>query len=288
MIDGLRARSPQVFAALQRIPPPRVARVPFPWAILTAAGAAFFVGALLTIFFAVALRIFGAYPAGWASGLVTAASVGTAIGVASVAGGRSALFAYAGWIVVERFVTLTFQLRFCGTVFPAPSSCSFFGTLTTLFPYVLGGLLGYVVMRWLRVVDGEPNHLLEIAGALALPEALAFTFFRVLFGSPTDLEAALTQLLVALVAGVACGVLLRRRITDPARQWRLLAIVGVVVLGVWLLVALPAFAEQIGVGGRVAVGLVGIVAVIFPFVELGVAATILYMAEARRLTATAT
>ena len=143
-------------------------------------------------------------------------------------------------------------------------------------------------MRWLRVVDGEPNHLLEIAGALALPEALAFTFFRVLFGSPTDLEAALTQLLVALVAGVACGVLLRRRITDPARQWRLLAIVGVVVSGVWLLVALPAFAEQIGVGGRVAVGLVGIVAVIFPFVELGVAATILYMAEARRLTATAT
>src|SRR5439155_1654512 len=81
--------------------------------------------------------------------------------------------------------------------FPAPSSCSFFGTLTTLFPYVLGGLLGYGLMRWLRVVDGEPNHLLEIAGALALPEALAFTFFRVLFGSPTDLEAALTQLLVA-------------------------------------------------------------------------------------------
>src|SRR5439155_940003 len=140
------------------------------------------VRALLTIFFAVALRIFGAYPAGWASGLVTAASVGTAIGVASVAGGRSALFAYAGWIVVERFVTLTFQLRFCATVFPAPSSCSFFGTLTTLFPYVLGGLLCYGLIRWLRVVDGEPNHLLEIAGALALPEALAFTFFRVLFG----------------------------------------------------------------------------------------------------------
>src|SRR6266576_1967860 len=114
MIDGLRARSPQVFAALQRIPPPRVARVPLPWAILTAAGAAFFVGAMLTIFFAV-----------------------------------------AGWIVVERFVTLTFQLRFCATVFPAPSSCSFFGTLTTLFPYVLGGLLGYGLMRWLRVVDGE-------------------------------------------------------------------------------------------------------------------------------------
>ena len=286
MIDDLRARYPAVFAALAQVPPPRVRRAPLLWAILAGGGASFFVGTILTMFFAIVLRAFGSYPAPWASGLVTTASIAVALGVAYVAGGRYAATAYVSYIAIERILSLGSQIRFCGVEIPAPPACSLFGFVLSLWPYVLGGVLGYGLGRWMLVAEGDGNRLLEVAGALALTQAVLLTVVRFLFPFSTGLEASILQLLVAALAGAACGAALLRRV-DPAAQWKTLVYVGIVGLGEWLLVTLPAYVEQVGVGGKLSIATVGLVAFMFPFLTIGIAALLLYMAEARKVTATA-
>jgi len=265
----------------------RVRRAPALWAILAAAGASFFVGTILTMFFAIVLRAFGSYPAPWASGLVTAVGIAVALGVAYVSGGRVAATAYASYIAIERVLSLGSQLRFCGAELPAPPSCSFFPFVLSLWPYVLGGLLGYGLAHRILAADGDGNPLLEAAGALALTQAVLLMVVRFLFPFSTGLEASLVQLLAAVIAGAAGGTTLLRRVESAAR-WKTLVYVGIVALGEWLLVTLPAYVEQVGVGGKLSIATVGLVAFMFPFLTIGTAALLLYMAEARKVTATAT
>ena len=286
MIENVRARYPAVYSALSRIPPPRVRRATLLWAILAGAGASFFVGTILTMFLAIVLRAFGSYPAPWASGLTTAVAIAVALGVAYVSGGRHATTVYVGYIAIERILSLGSQLRFCGTELPAPPSCSLLGYVLSLWPYVLGGLLGYALGHWMLVAEGDGNRLLEVAGALALTQAVLLTIVRFLFPFSTGLEASLLQLLVAVIAGVACGRTLMRRV-EAAAQWKTLVYVGIVGLGEWLLVTLPAYIEQVGVGGKLSIATVGLVAFMFPFLTIGTAALLLYMAEARKVTAAA-
>jgi hypothetical protein len=89
----------------------------------------------------------------------------------------------------------------------------------------------------------------------------------------------------AVAGGIACGLVLLRRVAE-SRQWRSLAIIAIVVVGVWLLVGLPTFVGQVGIGGAIVIGGLNLIGFVSPLVEVGVAALVLYMAAARKVTAT--
>jgi hypothetical protein len=53
-------------------------------------------------------------------------------------------------------------------------------------------------------------------------------------------------------------------------------------------VSVPLFAGQVGIGGAIAIGGLDLIGFMSPLVEVGAAALVLYMATARRVTATGT
>jgi hypothetical protein len=97
-------------------------------------------------------------------------------------------------------------------------------------------------------------------------------------------ESGLLVLLAGVAGGVACGLAIVRRVSEP-RQWGSLLIVGLVVVGIWLLVGVPSFLGQVGIGGGIAIGGLGLIGFASPVLEVGVAALVLYMAAARRVSA---
>lgn len=283
MIDGLRGELPQVFAFARRIPNPRFAPASPMWAVLAAFGAGFFVSAVLSVVFTLTARLLGA-PLAWVGGVATLGATATALSVAYTVGGRSALIVYAGIVVIERLLALPGLMRFCLAIVDSPI-CSPFFYILALWPEVLGVALAYWLVRWMRTTDGNGNPLLEVAGALALTQGVAAAVLGALLLSASAFEAGLLLLVSAVAGGIACGVVLLRRVPE-SRQWRTLTIIAVVVVGVWLLIELPIFVGQIGIGGAIVVGGLNLIGFLSPLVEVGVAALVLYMAAARKVTAT--
>jgi hypothetical protein len=137
----------------------------------------------------------------------------------------------------------------------------------------------------MRTTDGNRNPLLEAAGALALMQGAAAAILGALLLSGSAFEAGLLLLMSAVAGGIACGLVLLRRVAE-SRQWHSLAIIALVVLAVWLLVGVPAFAGQVGVGGAIAATGLSVIVFLSPLVEVGAPALVLYMAAARKVRAT--
>jgi len=286
MLDGLRGQLPQVFAFARRIPNPRFAAASPMWAVLAAFGAGFFVSAAFVVVLTMLARVLGA-PVTWVGGVAVAAATATALAVAYTVGGRGALIVYAGIVVIERLLALPGLMRFCLAIVSDSPVCSPFSYVLSLWPEALGVALAYwfILVRWMRTTDGTGNPLLEAAGALALTQGLSAAILGALLLSASALEAGALLLVSAIAGGIACGLVLLRRVAEP-RQWRSLAIIAVVVVGVWLLVGVPTFVGQVGIGGAIAIGGLNLIGLTSPLVEVGAAALVLYMAAARKVTAT--
>jgi len=281
MIDGLRREFPQALALARRIPNPRLARSSPLWAVLGGFGAGFFASAALFIALNVTARLVGA-PLVWVGGVATVGATATTIAVAYTVGGRGAVIVYAGIIIIERLLGLPGLMRFClGIVSDAPI-CSPFAYVLSLWPEAVGVALAYwlVLVRWVRTTDGDRNPLVEAAGALALTQEFAAAILSALLLSAGAFEAGMLLLVSAAAGGVACGLVLLGRVAE-SRQWRSLGIIALVVIGVFLLVGLPTFLGQVGIGGTIEIGGLNLIGFLSPVVEVGSAALVLYIAAAR-------
>jgi hypothetical protein len=263
---------------------PRLARASVLWAVLAAVGAAFFVSSLLLVVLFMAARFLGA-PTEWIGGVATVAATATALSVAYTVGGRDAVLVYAGILILDRLLGLLGLMRFCLAIVSDSSVCSPFAYILGLWPEAVGVVLAYQLVRWMRAMDGDRNPLLEAAGALALTQRVVASFLGAFLLPATQFEAGLGVLASAVAAGVACGLVLVRRVPE-SHQWRSLGLIALVVLGVWLLVSLPSFVGQVGIGGTIAIAGLNLIGFASPLVETGVAALVLYMAAARKVTAT--
>jgi len=283
MIEGLRRDFPQAFALARRVPNPRFAHASPMWGVLAAFGAGFFVLAALSVVLNTAARFLGA-PVPWVGGVATAGATATALSVAFTVGGRGALIVYAGIVVIERLLALPGLMRFCLAIVSESPVCSPFSYILGLWPEALGVALAYWLVRWMRTTDGNGNPLLEAAGALALTQGVAAAILGALLLSASALTAGFLLLVSALAGGVACGLVLLRRVSE-SRQWRSLAIIALVVVGVWLVVGLPALVGQVGIGGTIATGGLNLIGFVSPLAEVGAAALVLYMSAAGKVTA---
>ena len=254
------------------------------WAVLAAFGAGFFVSAVLFVVFNLVARVLGTSTV-WIGGVATVGATATALSVAYTVGGRSAVIVYAGIVVIERLLALPSLTRFCLAIVSDAPMCSPVSYILGLWPEVVGVAVAYWLVRWLRTTDGNGNPLLEAAGALALTQGVAAAILGALLLSASAFEAGLLLLVSAVAGGVACGLVLLRRVS-VSRQWRSLAIIAIVVLGVWLLVGLPTFVGQVGIGGAIGIGGLNLIGFVSPLVEVGAAALVLYIAAARKVTAT--
>ena len=286
MIDGLRREFPQAFEVARRVPNPRFASASPLWAVLAGFGAGFFVAAALYVVLNMAARLLGA-PLVWVGGVATIGATATAASIAYTVGGRGAVIVYAGIVIIERLLGLPGLLRFCLAIVADTPICSPFSYILSLWPEAVGIALAYWVVRvrWIRTADGDRNPLVEAAGGLAVTQGVAAAILSALLLSAGAFEAGMLLLVSAAAGGVACGLVLLGRVAE-SRQWRSLGIIALVVVGVFLLVGLPAFVGQVGIGGAIAIGGLNLIGFLSPLVEIGAAALVLYIAAARKVTAT--
>jgi hypothetical protein len=288
MIDGLRRDFPQVFALARRIPNPQFAHASPIWGVVAAFGAGFFVSAALVIVLTMTSRLLGA-PTEWIGDVTTVGATATALTVAFTVGGRGALIVYGGIVVIERLLGLPGLMRFCLAITSEFSGCSPVSYVLALWPEALAVALAYwlILVRWMVTADGDGNPLLEAAGALALTQGAAAAILGAMLLSANATQAGLLLLVSAGAGGIACGLVVLRRVPE-SRHWRSLAIIALAVIGVWLLVSVPALAGQVGIGGAIAVGGLNLIGFVSPLVEIGAAALVLYMKAARKVAATET
>src|SRR5712692_1510343 len=252
MIHGLRRDFPQAFALARRVPNPRFARASPLWAVLAAFGAGFFVSAPVLLVLNLAARFLGG-PAEWVGGVATVGATATALSVAYTVGGRGAVIVYAGIVIIERLLGLPSLMRFCLAIVSDAPVCSPFSYILGLWPEALGVALAYRLVRWMRTTKGDGNRVLEAAGALALVQGITVSILGALLLSASAFVSGLLLLVSAVAGGIACGLVLLRRVAEP-RRWASLGITAPTVLGVWLLVTVSSFVGQVGIGGAIAVG----------------------------------
>jgi hypothetical protein len=284
MFEGLEQQFPQAFALAQRIPNPRVARAPLLWSVLAAFGAAFFVSAAILVVFTLFARFFG-LPTMWVGGLALVGATATALAVAYTSGGRNAVVICAAILVIEHVLSLPGTMRFCLAILSEASFCSPVSYVLGVWPEAVGAALAYRLVHWWRVAEGDANPLFEAVGALAVAQQLVAGILAALLATASPFESGLLVLLAAVAGGVACGQTILRRVVEP-RQWGTLGIIGLVVLGIWLVVGVPSFVGQVGIGGAINIGGLNLIGFASPLVGVGIAAIVLYMAAARKLSAT--
>jgi hypothetical protein len=265
------------------IPNPRFARASGLWAVLAAGGAGFFVSSTILVVFTVLTRLLG-IPSEWVGGLATVGALATALSVAYTIGGRGAVIVYAGIVVIEGLLQLPGLMRFCAAVVSDSPVCSPFSFVLGRWPEAVGVALAFQLVRWMRTTEGDGNPLLEAAGALSLTQAVVVSILGAMLVSASAFESGLLLLTSAVAAGVACGLVLLRRVAE-SRQWLSLGLIALIVIGVWLLVSVPSFMGQVGIGGTIAIGGLNLLGFAAPLVEVGAAAIVLYMAAARRVSA---
>jgi hypothetical protein len=283
MFDGLQRQFPQAFAFAERIPNPRVARASLLWSVLAAFGAGYLVSVAILVPLTLFARVFG-LPTEWIGGLATLGATATTLGVAYASGGRDAVIVCAAVFVLEQFLSLLGTMRFCLAIVADAPFCSPIAYVLGLWPRAIGIALAYRLVHWWRVAEGNANPLLEAVGALALAQMIVASMLGALLVSTSTFEAGLLLLLATAAGGAACGLTILRRVAE-SRQWGMLGVIGVVVVGTWFVVGVPGFAGQVGIGGAIAVGGLNLIAVASPLIEMGVAGLVLYMAAARKLSA---
>jgi hypothetical protein len=278
-LDGLRQES-RILAVARRIPNPHVAHAELMWSVLAAFGAALFVGAAVTVLFSLLYRLLSIPGDAWLPRpfqLSAIATIATALAVVWVSGGRQAVAVWAAIVLFEHLVALWGLGKFCGTISPSPPLCSPLGYVLGLWPEVLGVALGYRLMAWFRVSAGSGNPVLEAAGALAAAQSL-------LSVSTSSFESGLLGVAAAVTSGVACGLVLLARV--PAlRHWMALGIVALGVIGPWVLIAVPAFLESVGIARPITTSGLNMLEFFGPLLQIGIAAFVLYIAAARKVTA---
>ena len=264
MLDGLQRQFPQAFALAERIPNPRVARSPLLWSVLAGFGAAFFVWVAIVIPLTLFARLLG-LPTEWIGGVATAGATATALAVAYTSSGREAVLVCAAVFALEHLLSLLGTMRFCLAIVSDAPFCSPISYVLGLWPRALGIALAYRLVHWWRVGEGNANPLLEVAGALTLAQVLVSAILGALLVATSPFLTGLLLVLAALAGGTACGMTILRRVAEP-RQW---AVLGVIALAV--------------VGETIAIGVLNLMALASPIIELGAAAVVLYMAAARKL-----
>jgi hypothetical protein len=282
MIDGVRREFPQAFAAASRIPNPRFARASPMWAVLAAFGAGFFVSAVVTIIFSLVFR---------STTRDTPLPAAFALAVAWTVGGRRAVVGYVGIVLLEMLLGLPSQVSFCSTSgadpnFAAAGLCSVGTYLVRLWPQLLGAALAFALVRWVRAGAGDRNPTLEAAGAFVIVQGVGGSSLNAGLGPSTagSPEWPLLFLLVAIVAGTAMGYTILRR---TSRHWRTLGLVALVMAGEFGILSLPIFVSQILLArGTNLIGPFDLLAYFSTFFALAAAALVLYIAAARKVTAT--
>jgi len=285
MLDAVRRELPRVFVLAHRIPNPRFARSSLPWAVLAAAGAGFFVSSTILVLFMLLARGIG-LPTEWVGGVATVGAIATALSVAYTIGGTNAVVVYAGILVVERVLVLVGLARFCVAVIES-SVCSPVTFVLGLWPETLGVALATRLVLWMRTTEGEGNRLLEAAGALALAQGVVVAILGAVLISTSSFTSGVLLLLSAGSGGLACGLVLLRRVPE-GRRWPWLGVIALAVMGVWLLVSVPTFVGQVGIGETIAIGGLNLLGFAAPFIEVASAALVLYVAVARKITASNT
>jgi hypothetical protein len=292
MIDGLRREFPQAFEVARRIPNPRFARSSPLWSVLAAFGAGFFVSAVVTIVFSLLFRsATREVPIPTPFELGRIAGTAASLAVALIAGGRNAVVGYVGIVVLERLLGLPSQLRFCGVYGSEPNSvaagaCTVGGYVIALWPQVLGAALAFALVRWLRAGAGDRNPTLEAGGAFVIVQGVGGSLLNAGLGPSTagSPEWPLLFLLVAIVAGIAMGYTILRR---TARHWRTLGMVALVLAAEFGILSLPTFVSQILLArGTNLLGPFDLLAYFSTFFAIGAAVVVLYLAAARKVTAT--
>lgn len=283
MFDGLQRQLPRAFAFAERIPNPRVARAPLLWAVLAAFGAALFVSVAILVVLTLFARLLG-LPTEWVGGVAMVGATATALLVAYTSGGRDAVLICAGILIVEHVLSLLGTMRFCLAIVSEAPFCSPLSYVLGLWPRAVGIALAYRLVHWWRVAEATANPLLEAAGALALAQSVVASILAALLVSASQFESGLLVLLAAVAGGAACGLTLLRRVAEP-RRWGTLGVIAVAVVGVWLLVGLPSFVGQVGIGGAIAIGGLNLIGFASPLLEVGMAALVLYLAAARKVSA---
>ena len=293
MLDGLRREFPEVGAYVRRIPNPRFARASPLWAVLAAFGAGFFVSAVVTVLFSLLLRsTTRETPLPAPFELARLASTAASLAVAWIAGGRIAVAGYVGVVVLERLLGLPGQVRFCSAYgqdpnFASAGACTLSGYAIALWPQLLGAALAFALVRWLRTGAGDRNPTLEAAGAFALVQGVGTLLLNVGLGpSAPGSPWALLILFVAIAAGIVMGYTILRRST---RHWRTLGIIAVVLATEFVLLLLPTFASQVAqTRGTNLLGPFDLLTYFSGLFTIAGAAIVLYMAAARKVTATET
>ena len=288
MSDLIGRQFPEVAALVRRIPSTPIARAPLFWSVLAGFGAGYFVWAAILVVFALLFAAFGVpsgAPLPRPFELAAVTRTGVALAVAWTAGGRDAVTVYATVRVLELVLGLPAQFRFCGAIVgPAPAACSFLSYLLSLWPLVLGVGLAYWVASRLHTSGGSANPVMEAAGALSATQTVAGTIVAVLFVGSASIAAGILAIGGVVAAGLACGVVLLRRVT-PERQWLTLGFVALAAIGPWAVTSLPPFVQQIGAGSGVGFSGLSLVNLVAPFVELGAAGVVLYIAATRKIIA---
>jgi hypothetical protein len=291
MIDGLRREFPEAFAIARRVPNPRFARVSPIWAVLAAFGAGFFVSAVVTIILSLVFRSTTQGTPGPAPfELARLTSTAAALAVAWIAGGRSAVVGYVAILALERLLGLPSQLRFCGQIvdpnFAAAGVCTVSNYLIALWPQLLGAVVAFALVRWLRAGPGDRNPTLEAAGVFVIVENVGGTLLNAGVGP----EAAgspmwpLFFLFLAIAAGIAMGYTILRR---ARRQWRTFGIIALVLAAEFVIVSLPTFVGQVVLArGTNLIGPFDMLAYFSPIFAIAAAALVLYLAATRKVSAT--
>ncbi len=244
MFEGLRAEFPEVGRVALRLRGPAIAREPLGWAFLSAAGAGFMVGGILTLVAIVLWPILfpptEPHPEWLTFRSLTTASAAIAIGAVAIrARGPAALALYALYELAQILVQLygrQLACRFDQNAPPPPLglhfSCDLSGLIVDRWPIWLALAIGALASRWvIRESAAGANTMLRGAGVFAVAVTLATTAYGILtiatlsFRGPY-FDVAFTAVYVVgeLIAGALAGLLLRRAPSAAA------VLVAVVVL----------------------------------------------------------
>lgn len=291
MLDGLRSEFPEVVAVARRIPHPRVARATLFWSVLAAFGTGLFVSAVVTILFSFLFRsASGGTPFPAPFEIARVAGTGAALAVAWVAGGRAAVAGYVALVILEILLGVPSRMRFCAVAGADPAygfdACSLSRYLIGLWPQLLGAALALALARWLRAGPGDRNPILEAAGVFTLVQSLGAAILSAALGPTTagSPEWPLSFVVLAVATGIATGFTILRRTT---RVWLTMGIVAMFVGAEYVLLSLPLFVSQILLTrGTNLIGPFDLLAYFSPVFAIGAAAIVLYMAAARRVSAT--
>jgi hypothetical protein len=146
--------------------------------------------------------------------------------------------------------------------------------------------LAFALVRWLRAGEGGRNPTLEAAGAFVIVQGIGGSLLNATLGPATagSAEWPLLLLFVAIAAGIAMASTVLRR---ASRQWRTLGIVAFVLAAEFVILSLPTFVSQIILArGTNLIGPFDLLAYFSPIFAIAAAVLVLYVASARKVSAT--